>query len=73
MFAGASVVHNRIILFIAQVELPGDSKLCNFIELLRFMYTGSCSISSVNCIALLQLSNYYAARAWAHPRIVNQA
>ncbi len=50
------------------MELPGESKLCDFMELLRFMYVGSCSISSANCTALLQLSNFYAARACAPPQ-----
>ncbi len=49
------------------MELPGECKLCDFLELLRFMYVGSCSISSANCTALLQLSNFYQVRARALP------
>ena len=42
-----------------RVELaPGDSA-ADFLQLLRFMYTGACTVTPANVLRLLRLSNYY--------------
>lgn len=40
------------------VLAPGDSA-ADCMQLLRFMYTGGCSLTPANALPLLRLSNYY--------------
>ncbi|CAD7704566.1 unnamed protein product [Ostreobium quekettii] len=42
-----------------RIELNGDDLPSNFKEVLRFMYTGACEVSSWNVVQLLRLTNFY--------------
>lgn len=42
-----------------QVELTDGDSAADFQQLLRYMYTGQCTLTAANTLPLLRLSNYY--------------
>lgn len=49
-----------------RIELPDPSDtVIDFREVLRFMYCGTCSITSYTVLGILHISNYYEVRARA--------